>query len=328
MRFAAIATVAIALMSGAQPADSNGTDTLGSCARPKYRVIPIPFIPNAINDSTTIVGSTIFHHAAVWTSRTGVQELTTPKPFHFAEAVSINNSDEIIVNAMDAEGSTHQAFLYSRGTFTALAGSQPIARGINDSHLVVGEATSPGDHVTKAVTWVNRTLYPVNTCCGSSMKGVNKTGTMIGDQYDAQSRYHAFWLRPGEDIQSIGPDDRYSSAIAINDAGHVILQAFPDVYLFTTEGLKKVQLSKSLNRPRAISNCDVVLGSFGPYSDKDRAFIWDETQGFRDLNDLIPADSEWKLEAAVGMNARGEIIGRGDHMDGEDQGFLLIPDSG
>jgi hypothetical protein len=45
------------------------------------------------------------------------------------------------------------------------------------------------------------------------------------------------------------------------------------------------------------------------------------------LNGLIPAQSGWKLEAAIGINERGEIIGRGDQMEGDDQGFLLIPDS-
>jgi hypothetical protein len=71
----------------------------------------------------------------------------------------------------------------------------------------------------------------------------------------------------------------------------------------------------------------VILGSFGPYSDKDLAFIWDRTQGFQNLNDFIPANSDWKLEAAVGINARGEIVGRGDYQEGDDQGFLLIPDA-
>jgi hypothetical protein len=157
------------------------------------------------------------------------------------------------------------------------------------------------------------------------MKAVNKSGVMIGDQYDRQGRYHAFLREPERDLRSIGPEARYSSAIALNDAGHVLLQAFPDVYLYSGEVLTSIKLTKFLNRPLAISNCDVILGSFGPYSDKDRAFIWDQAKGFQDLNDLIPAGSGWKLEAAVGINVRGEIIGRGDYQEGDDQGFLLIP---
>ncbi len=318
--------IAIAFVSVEQLA--NSTDTvLGACASSHYEVRAIPFIPSAINDSGKVVGKTIFHHPATWTVHAGVKELATPASFHFAEAVGINNSDEIIVNATDAEGSKHQAFIYSRGRFVALPGTQAIARGINDSHVIVGEAIGAGETTPKAVTWRNGALNPISTCCGSTMKAINKSGQMVGDRYDTSGRYHAFLRGPDQELNSIGPEDRYSSAIAINDAGHVLLQAFPDVYLYSSEGLESIKMSKFLNGPHALSNCDVILGSFGPYSDKDRAFIWDKTRGFQDLNDLIPANSAWKLEAAVGINSHGEIIGRGDYREGDDQGFLLIPTS-
>ncbi len=327
MQIDATLTLTVALLGVAQAANSTGTSDVSACASPHYQVRAIPFIPNAINDSGTVVGTTIFHHAAFWTARGGVKELPTPESFHFAEAVGVNNSGEIIVNATDAEGSRHQAYLYSHGAFTALPGKQTIARGINDAHVIVGEAIGAGETTPKAVTWIHKVLQAVDTCCGSTMKAINKSGTMIGDQYDPQGRYHAFLRGTNYELKSIGPDNRYSSAIAINGADHVLLQAFPDVYLYSSEGLVSIKMSKFLNRPRAISNCDVILGSFGPYSDKDRAFIWDRATGFQDLNGLIPAESDWKLEAAISINATGEIVGRGDYQEGDDQGFLLIPDA-
>jgi len=317
----------LALLGVAQLAiATTGTVNSSACASPHYEVRSIPFIPNAINDSGKVVGKTVFHQPATWTSNGGVKVLAIPESFHFAESVGINNSDEIIVNASDAEGSRHQAFVYSHGRFIALAGSQTIARGINDSHVIVGEAIGSGETTPKAVMWINGVLQTINTCCGSTMKAVNKSGAMIGDRYDALGRYHAFLRGPDQELKSIAPEEKYSSAIAINDADHILVQAFPDVYLYSGEGLVSIKMSKFLNGPHALSKCDVILGSFGPYSDKDRAFIWDRTTGFQDLNDLIPADSGWKLEAALGINSRGEIIGRGDYMEGEDQGFLLIPD--
>lgn len=319
-------TLTLALLSVVQPAYSIGALSPSACASPHYQVREIPFIPSAINDSGMVVGRDRFHHAVIWTLRDGVKQLPDPESFHFAEAVGINNSNEIIVNATDAEGSRHQAFIYSHGTYLALPGTQAVARGINDSHIIVGEAIGAGENTPKAVVWVDKVLQPINTCCGSTMKALNKAGSMVGDRYDPQGRYHAFWRRPNQEIKSIGPEEKYSSAIAINDADHVLLQAFPSVYLYSDQGLVNIPMSKFLNAPHALSNCDVILGSYGPYSDKDRAFMWDHSKGFQDLNDLIPASSEWKLEAAVGINARGEIIGRGDYQDGEDEGFLLIPD--
>lgn len=55
-----------------------------------------------------------------------------------------------------------------------------------------------------------------------------------------------------------------------------------------------------------------------------RAFIWD-SQGMRDLNDLISPNSGWKkLSKANQINNQGYIIGQGIYL-GEEIAFLLIP---
>lgn len=53
--------------------------------------------------------------------------------------------------------------------------------------------------------------------------------------------------------------------------------------------------------------------------------MWEETSGFHDLNERIAPGSGWKLEAATGINNRGEIVGWGDYKGKEDEGFLLVP---
>ena len=70
----------------------------------------------------------------------------------------------------------------------------------------------------------------------------------------------------------------------------------------------------------------MVVGSFGPFSDASRAFVWEKSQGFQDLNSLVPNGSGWKLESAVDINNRGEIVGKGDLRYQDNSGFLLIPD--
>ncbi|MBZ5597825.1 MAG: hypothetical protein LAN83_05835 [Acidobacteriia bacterium] len=43
------------------------------------------------------------------------------------------------------------------------------------------------------------------------------------------------------------------------------------------------------------------------------------------MNERIAPGSGWKLEAATGINNRGEIVGWGDYKGKEDEGFLLVP---
>ena len=107
----------------------------------------------------------------------------------------------------------------------------------------------------------------------------------------------------------------------------MVVQAFSEVFLYASGSLTHLDLSSRYpSRPLAINNCDVIVGSFGPFADAERAFIWDKSRGFRDLNAAIASDSGWKLESANNINDDGEIVGRGDYKGQEDAGFLLIPE--
>jgi probable HAF family extracellular repeat protein len=92
------------------------------------------------------------------------------------------------------------------------------------------------------------------------------------------------------------PNGNHSRALSINDRGEVV-------------GLS--------NTPKGI-----------------RAFLWTRNSGMQDLNTLIPADSDFVLEEAVGINDLGVILAIG--YDKDDEGdphrhesptrvFLLVP---
>jgi hypothetical protein len=128
-------------------------------------------------------------------------------------------------------------------------------------------------------------------------------------------------------MQPIGPPDRYSSAVALNDHGHVVIQAFSETFLYKAGRLTRLELSPQYpSQPRAMNNCDNIVGSFGPFADAERAFVWEKSLGFRDLNTHIASDSGWILESAASISDRGEIVGRGDYKGQDDTGFLLIPE--
>jgi hypothetical protein len=79
------------------------------------------------------------------------------------------------------------------------------------------------------------------------------------------------------------------------------------------------------NQARGLNDCDVLVGSFGPFTDALRAFRWDAKHGFEDLNDRIPSNSGWRLKYAAAINNRGEIVGRAEKKREDEMGYLLIP---
>jgi probable HAF family extracellular repeat protein len=310
---------------GAQPPAPRCASIAAISAVVRYRVMDLPLNPAAINDSGEVAGTTAAHHAALWSARRGLQELPLPPGFVNSEAVSINDRGHVLVIAYDRTFSKHESFIFAAGALTRLSGEQTRAFQISDSDAVVGESLVPGKTGSQPVVWQHHTLRPIDSCCGGSATGSNRNGEVIGATYDDDGRYHAFLWSEARGMQSIGPPQEYSSAVAINVRGHVLIEA-PSGPFFHAEGSTRLELAaKTPSHPRALNDCDVVVGSFGPFSDASRAFVWERSQGFQDLNSLIPPDSGWKLESAAGINNRGEIVGKGDWKVQDNSGFLLIP---
>jgi len=304
-----------------------GQANSANCTAGHYKVIALPLRPANINQARQVAGTTPAHRAALWTEQSGLRELPLPAGFYNSEAVAVNNSGHVTGVAYDRTFSKHQGFTFANDVLTLLAGEQSRTYSINDSDVVVGESLLPGKKSTGPVSWNQDTVRLLGGCCGGSAKGVNKNADVVGDVYDEAGRYQAFLWNAKQGIRPIGPPDRYSSAIAVNDHGHVVVQAFSEVFLYSDGSLARLELSTRYpSQPRAMNNCDVIVGSFGPFADADRAFVWEKSHGFRDLNTSIASDSGWKLESATSINDRGDIVGRGDFKGQDDTGFLLIPE--
>ena len=301
--------------------------TSAGCFAQQYKVVAVPIQPRAINDLGQVAGTTANHRAALWSAQAGLHELALPAGFSSSEAVAINNDGHVAVIAYDRTFSKHQAFIFENGVLKLLMGQQTRAFHIDESDRVAGDSLLPGAQRTEPVLWIHHAMRSLGSCCGGSTKSVNQNGEAIGDAYDDQGRYYAFLWTAARGMQRIGPADRFSSAVAINARGHVVIQVFPGVLFYSDGSLTPLDMSpKFPSQPRAINDCDVIVGAFGPFSDADRAFVWSKSIGFQDLNERIPADSDWKLESAVAINNRGEIVGKGDWKRQDDSGFLLIPE--
>jgi hypothetical protein len=296
-----------------------------NCRHPRYAMRLLPFRAEVISPAGMVAGTDESGRPVVWQASSGVSELPVPKGFHSAEPVAITSSGQIVVDAFDAQHRNRGAFVYSGGSVTAIAGAQTFVHGASPTGLVLGEWVPAGEARAQAVYWSNNVPHALELCCGGTLKAANRSGQMIGEVYDEQGQYHAFaWDSTRHKPRIIVPD-RYSAAIAINDAGDILVQAGRDVYLEQGGRPQMLELSAGLvNTARSMNNCGFVVGGYGPDSDRYRGFLWSPTGGFQDLNSRIPPDSGWTIQDALAINDRGEIVGKANR-NRDEAGFLLTP---
>jgi len=301
---------------------------IGACSCSHYEIELIPLLPTSINAREQIAGTTPEHRAAVWSKKSGVSVIPLPTDASTSTPNSINRSGHVVGTAYDPSYKVLQGFEYYRGRMKVFSGQQVRLTAINDANEIVGESVPAGKSSSEPTLWRNGKRFLLTTCCGGSALSINAHGDVVGDSYDSHGNYTAsLWNNHG-DLTRLGPPDRASIAIAINQHGSVAIQASSRIMRYDSGRLEEVSVpTRYPTHPRGINDCGTIVGSYGPFSDADRAFIWDKTTGFRDLNSLIEPDSGWKLETAAAINDNGEIVGKGDFGDDEDVGFLLIPRS-
>lgn len=291
----------------------------------RYRIQELPLRPLAINESDWVAGATEDQHAAIWNAKSGLFQIPLRAEFTFSEATGINQRGEAVGTASNADYTRRIAFLVRQHKVEVLPGNQSRANSINDLGGIAGQSIVPGTKTITPVVWKNGEAIDLRICCAGSARAISGNGMVSGDTYDKVGHYHAFlWdVDHGARLITI-PGEEYSSVIATNSAGDVLLKSTPGgVLLYSGGQLEPMDLAKGM--PRAINRDRVVVGSVGAGPEAQRAFVWDQGHGLRDLNTLIPAGSNWTLEVASGINDRGEIVGWGDRDDEENVGFLLIP---
>jgi hypothetical protein len=314
----------VSLLAFLLPAADAQTSSQGASA-PRYEIIELPLRPLSISNSEWVAGTTDDQHAATWNSKAGLYRIPLPPEFGFSECASINSRGEEVGTASTTDSSRRVAFVLRQNKVVILPGEQSRANGINEDGDVAGQSIIPGSKTSGPVLWRNGSLIDLKICCAGSARSRNGQGIVVGDTYDKEGRYHAFqWDSVHGATLLTVPGERYSSAIALNDRGQVLLKATPGgLFLYSSGKLNAIDIPKGT--PRSMNKDGIVAGSFGPNPEAQRAFVWDEVRGIQDLNKLIPANSGWTLEVASSVNDRGEIVGWGDHDGKENAGFLLRP---
>jgi probable HAF family extracellular repeat protein len=236
--------------------------------------------PNAVswqNGSITDLGSLYYY--------TGVG---SPAPAAYSSAAAINlKGDAVGVSLGVAGGSTTtdtHAALFSGGTVVdlgTLGGNNSEALGINDSGVIVGDATIQGGSPSHAF-WYDGTLHDLGVLPngnGSSATAINASGTIVGWSTTTNGGFaHAVvWTKAGtgnyaiQDLGTLGPlAGNYSRANAINSSGQIV-------------------------------------GITATPQNGETAFIY-RNGVMTDLNSLLPAGSSVTLHEATAINDSGQIL--------------------
>jgi probable HAF family extracellular repeat protein len=119
-----------------------------------------------------------------------------------------------------------------------------------------------------------------------------------------------------EDLGTLGGSRSWASAI--NDSGQVVgysyLAGDQNNHAFLYKDGKMTDLGTlggTSSEAKGINKSGQVVGSSVNSSGERRAFIYDSTNGMKDLNDLIPADSGWSIGEATAINTDGKIAATG-----------------
>ena len=254
-----------------------------------------------------------------------------------SEANDINDSGLIVGQAKNA-AAKNRAFLYNGTSMQDLGtfgGEESYASSINNSNQITGAATieTGNYHAFRAQ---NNQLQDLGVLNGyySYGRGINSAGKVVGFSYLDGSDGGVRGFLYQNSMTAIGTlGGRDSSATAINDSDQIVgssayLQNSGTQHAFLYSGGQMQDLGTlgaAQSFAEDINNAGQVVGSveLTLFGRDYRAFLYDGAT-MRNLNTLIPQDSGWILNQALGINNNGQIVGRGT-VNSQTRAFLLSP---
>ncbi len=237
------------------------------------------------------------------------------------------------------------------GTLQELDGAISSLQDINNQNIVSGTIGSfncfGGPHGSDdkdfAAVWEEGVgTIPLDTTYGvvgaEHAIAINELNQVVGVTSSTGDcgNFKAFYLdlETGEHInlheELLGGAMGITTAVDINDAGMVIGQG-DEPFIWTKEGgfqfLPALPDGDPLyTTPEAINNLGTVVGQGLLDEGGWHAFVWDEAQGVRDLNELVELPDDFIIDTAKKINDNGWIIGKGHYGAwSPERAVVLIP---
>jgi probable HAF family extracellular repeat protein len=273
-----------------------------------------------------------------WSRPTGLQQLFPAAGLPYASVADVNRAGFAVGYSHDYSQATVPTVWSPSGVPAVIPGTNGSAGAISDTGVVIG------------VDFVGTTRVPWIWDASSGMRPLADFGLPSG--YDPTDICSSFVVGGGPNLQAfrldlststftpLGALGFYSNAASVNQHGHVVgwtnWGGFYDIapFLWTPEhGMRRLGplmpdwMFLNTGWAWSINDSGEVVGEIEVATDFYHAFLWNEFQGMRDLNELVKNRGPYELTRARSISSSGWITGLAiDHSNGDTLiGFVLKP---
>jgi probable HAF family extracellular repeat protein len=298
-------------------------------------------VPQRINNNGQVAGWVYVGpnaHAAIYSNGTW-RDLGVPAGDQLSTLFGINSAGAAVgfsFAALDGGADNRwQAIQAPAGAASvqalAMLAPDSFAYAINDGGAVVGclnryDDIFPDPHraflyANGSVTDLHALLATNPTMDFTCARDVNNTGVVVGEFQSSSAPQRGFVYRNGAaTLLTQSPTAYLSNARAVSNAGKIVgegrLAGFTAdhalVYDVATGAIASLGLETTgayNSRPNDVNGSGAVVGMMF-LGVGEHAFLASGGQ-VKDLNDLLPAGTEWVLQEALSINDGGQIVGRG-----------------
>jgi probable HAF family extracellular repeat protein len=328
----ALALAALFLRAPAVPANAQ--------TAPRYAITELQGVPQKLNNNGQIAGWVFVGadaHAAIYSN--GVwRDLGVPAGDQLSALFGISDAGAAVgfsFASLPGPDNRWQAIWAPAGAASvqALSALAPdsFAYGVNNSGAIVGclnryDDVFPDPH--RAFLYANGIVTDLHALLTtdpifdfSCARDINNDGVVVGEVQRSSTPKRGFMYRDGIASRLESGTSYLTNARAVNDAGLIVgegrLAGFVSdhalVYSAVTGAVTSLGLETTAafnSRPNDVNTQGEVVGMMFLPLVGEHAFLASQGQVL-DLNDLIPAGSDWVLQEAHSINDRGQIVGKG-----------------